>query len=1067
MCRVPYSEVHKMLINGSLKRDGSPAIVCAILCAIFVLFSCTQAYASSENAGTLTTESAVTETDSGRELAVDFIGGSTGYSVSVYDNANGLPTSEANAIAQTEDGFIWIGSYSGLVRYDGTNFERIDSKNGIANVVSLYVDKKERLWIGTNDSGVFCTEKGSLRKYDKASGLESLSIRSIAEDDEGNIYLATTEGIAIVDARNDELRIFVDERLYGEYIRSLCKGSGNTIYGITMNGDIFGLRSGRMYTYVSREDFAYGYVHAIFPDPERQDCIFLGTTESKVYRCLVRNGLRVIEETDVSPLHYINSLGFIDGLLWVCTDNGICFADKNRVRIFDEGPLSVAAENMMADYQGNLWFTSSQQGVMKIVANRFSDLFDQNYMNDAVVNATCKYGDDLYIGTKNNGIIVLSKDKYRVDEIPLSYSVHSNGEPGEYKDLIKMLEKARIRDIETDSKGRLWICSFGETPLVCYDGEKAMIYSTMDGMPSDRARAFCERSDGSYAVAFTGGLVIIKDDIPTAVYTEKEGILNTEILTVTEGYSGELIIGTDGGGLFIIEDGKVTGIDTDSGLPSDIVLRVKKDNDGAVLWIITGNSIAYMTGDRKIVTVREFPYSNNFDIYENKYGEMWVLSSNGIYVVPKSELLANGMIDPMFYGIQNGLPCITTANSFSALTDDGHLYISGRTGVAKVNINDRNNAVGAIKMSVPYVDADGVMIYPDKDGRFVLNPDVKKLVIYSYVYNYSLSDPTVTYWLDGFEETKITVDRSELGPVTYTNLKGNDYTFVMELHDRNSSEQKTMKVTIVKNLAVHEQLWFRIMCLVLGIGLIVGIVAIYIKRKMNAYRKKEQENKILVREIVEAFAKVVDMKDKYTNGHSARVAEYTALMAEELGYDEETIDKFTNIALLHDIGKVGIPVEVLNKPGKLTDEEYAIIKSHSALGYETLKGISIMPDLAIGAGSHHERPDGKGYPNGLTQDEIPRVSQIIAVVDTFDAMYSNRPYRKRMNFERAVSIIKEASGTQLTPDAVDAFMRLVEKGKICRAEDDEGFGTTENIDNIHKQFSEQEKKEKKENVQNV
>ncbi|MER2152463.1 MAG: HD domain-containing phosphohydrolase, partial [Candidatus Limivicinus sp.] len=176
----------------------------------------------------------------------------------------------------------------------------------------------------------------------------------------------------------------------------------------------------------------------------------------------------------------------------------------------------------------------------------------------------------------------------------------------------------------------------------------------------------------------------------------------------------------------------------------------------------------------------------------------------------------------------------------------------------------------------------------------------------------------------------------------------------------------------------------------------------------------------------------------------------------ELGYDDETIERYYRIALLHDIGKVGIPPEVLNKAGKLTDEEFETIKSHVTKGYETLKEISIMPELAVGAQAHHERPDGKGYPNHLKGDEIPRVAQIIAVADCFDAMYSNRPYRNRMNFDKAVSIIKEVGGTQLTQDVVDAFLRLVEKGEF-RDPDDHGGGTTENIDNIHKRQNEAEK----------
>ena len=117
-----------------------------------------------------------------------------------------------------------------------------------------------------------------------------------------------------------------------------------------------------------------------------------------------------------------------------------------------------------------------------------------------------------------------------------------------------------------------------------------------------------------------------------------------------------------------------------------------------------------------------------------------------------------------------------------------------------------------------------------------------------------------------------------------------------------------------------------------------------------------------------------------------------------------------------------------------------------------------MPELATGAGAHHERPDGKGYPNGLKGDEIPRVAQIIAVADTFDAMYSNRPYRNRMNFEKVVSIIREISGTQLTTDVVDAFLRLVEKGEFRDPEDD-GGGSTEDITNIRKGHEDSVEKE--------
>ncbi|MBP5178921.1 MAG: HD-GYP domain-containing protein, partial [Lachnospiraceae bacterium] len=271
----------------------------------------------------------------------------------------------------------------------------------------------------------------------------------------------------------------------------------------------------------------------------------------------------------------------------------------------------------------------------------------------------------------------------------------------------------------------------------------------------------------------------------------------------------------------------------------------------------------------------------------------------------------------------------------------------------------------------------------------------------------------------------------------------------MILQDAFGKGSNHLDITIKKAKSIFEESWFKLLLLLTGIGLLAGVIVFVVQRKTKALLKKNEQNRIFINEMSQAFAHTIDMKDKYTNGHSQRVAEYTAMLTKELGYDDETVEKYKNIALLHDIGKISIPPEVLNKQGKLTDQEFNIIKSHSAQGYMALKEISIMPELAVGAGQHHERPDGKGYPKGLKGDQISRVAQIIAVADTFDAMYSDRPYRKRMNFEKAVSIIKEVSGTQLTEDVVDAFLRLVDRG-FFKAEDDDGGGSTEDINNIHK-----------------
>ena len=135
-----------------------------------------------------------------RALSVDPTGLSEGFSAVLYDNSNGLPTSEANAIAETGEGFIWIGSYAGLIRYDGNTFVRMDSTGGLTSIKCLYVDSRNRLWIGTNDNGIAVMEKGNLRRWGKLDGMKSAHTRDITEGPDGTIYIATNSGISMIDS---------------------------------------------------------------------------------------------------------------------------------------------------------------------------------------------------------------------------------------------------------------------------------------------------------------------------------------------------------------------------------------------------------------------------------------------------------------------------------------------------------------------------------------------------------------------------------------------------------------------------------------------------------------------------------------------------------------------------------------------------------------------------------------------------------------------------------------------------------------------------------------------------
>lgn len=192
--------------------------------------------------------------------------------------------------------------------------------------------------------------------------------------------------------------------------------------------------------------------------------------------------------------------------------------------------------------------------------------------------------------------------------------------------------------------------------------------------------------------------------------------------------------------------------------------------------------------------------------------------------------------------------------------------------------------------------------------------------------------------------------------------------------------------------------------------------------------EKTKENENLFIHVVESLADAIDAKDNYTKGHSGRVAVYSKEIARRYGYDEKQQEQVFMMGLLHDVGKIGVPDEVINKPGRLTDEEFAKIKKHPGIGGKILGNIKEMPELAAGAKWHHERYDGKGYPEGLSGDDISEEARIIAVADAYDAMTSNRSYRGALPVEVVRGEIEKGKGSQFDPKFADIMIEMIDEG---------------------------------------
>ena len=731
-----------------------------------------------------------------------------GYTSRLYDAENGLPTSDANCILSTSDGYIMIGSYSGVILYDGSSFERMDASDGLTSARAMIEDSKGRIWIGTNDNGVVMLDGGERVHYTYRDGLSSSSVRAITEGEDGVIYLGLATGLACI-GEDMVLRTIDDERLNSENIVRLVSSTRGYVYGCTKKGDIFRLSGGKVAEYHSGATLGIGTVTTLFPDPEDPHSMYFGTDSDKVYYGTIGATKGGLKEIDVAPADDICWITSACNRIWINSSNTAGYLDSDRTfHAMGDIPMNDGIEMMEPDYQGNLWYASSRQGVMKVVTSNFMDMTEAYDLPEEVVNSTCVLDGMLYIGTDRGLQILDLKDLIPVEN-----------------ELTRSIGQSRIRCITSDDDGNLWISTYEESKgLICCsrDGEITS-YNEDNGLANDHVRCTLQSSDGSILVATNGGLNIIKDKKIVMTAGAGDVIKNTVFLTLEEGKNGEIYAGTDGGGIYIIKPDGVRNIGREDGLTSDVILRIKRDEKRDVYWIITSNSIEYMQ-DGRITEVEDFPYNNNFDIFFGEDDNIWILSSYGVYCVKADDMLSGESFDYKLYNSKNGLPSVPTANAYSELDDNGDLYISGRTGVGKVNIEDFFEERDHVKLGVRSVYFRDEEIRPDDTGTYIIPAGSGRIQINAAILDYTMTNPTVRMYLEGSGDTGITETQSDLSSLEYTKLEYGNYELHIQIINESSGEvYQDTTVSFVKKPHFTELIAVRILLIVL-LAALVGVI---------------------------------------------------------------------------------------------------------------------------------------------------------------------------------------------------------------------------------------------------
>ncbi|RKM59966.1 diguanylate cyclase [Butyrivibrio sp. CB08] len=720
------------------------------------------------------------------------------YAGVLYDADSGLDSVEVNALAQTEDGYVWAGTYTGLYIYDGYRFRIMDIDDRIKNVTELLVDSRGRMWIGTNDNGVACydVKSGDITFFTIEEGLSSNVIKTIAEDYEGNIYVGTATQLCMI-GLDMSVESFGGNSYYG--INKLAS-SGDTVAGIRSDGSIVVFSDKRL-IYVLGGDFTT--VAA-----ESEGNYIVGSSTNFTGRLFFSEG-----KTDLMSKQYSDDLSYYNKILYsrdykgafLCCENGIGFlSDKGSLSTLTTDDFASSIVDVITDYQGNVWFASNKLGIKKYSWNPFEDIFARSDVPSNVVNSVLVWGGILYAGT-STGLVTIDLKTYYSVPIP-----HP-----------EVLRNVLIKNIMCDSKDNIWFSTYGEAGVVKMrpDGSIVTFNQENKGAEGDVFNLTYELSDGQILAASNTGLSYIQGNAVVKTLGEYDGITE-QILCIQEGAGGVIYAGSDGGGIYVIRNGElVATLDEEENLQTMVVLKIVPCKGGYIF--VTSNALYYYNG-QKIKRLDAFPYSNNYDVFISDAGKAWVLSSNGIYVIDEKDLLEDGEYNYLVLNRSRGLHTSITSGSNYVLSGD-KLYLSCTNGVRRISTTDYDSFNNDYDIRLFELKA-GDEVIQEKNGEYTIPATSSRIQFDVAVLNFSFSDPLLHIYLEGIEDEGIWCNQTDMRSLTFTNLPYGDYMLHVEVLDTSGTNVIREEVfPIHKESQLFERSYFK-----LYLAAVVAFLVMYI-----------------------------------------------------------------------------------------------------------------------------------------------------------------------------------------------------------------------------------------------
>lgn len=965
--------------------------------------------------------------------------------ITSYD---GLSHDTVYSIAQDKDGYLWFGTEDGLNQYNGYEIQVYrggDKENSIgnANCAFLYVDNSNAIWIASWGGGieVLDQENGVVRSYmNDPSNPDSISdnnVHYIFQDSKDTLWFGTyTKGLNRFDSNSDKFKVYThndndQKSIIDNRVWWISEDVDGALLIATNKGlDKFNPET-ETFIHFSQIEYRVRTIywdknHTLWLGTQNGLCRFdTGTGEYKYY--LHNNGDPVAEI--VTSIFEDSNNNF-----WVGSSKGVNLFDREtglfKTYTHDSNDNDSLSNDdvrvIFEDKSANLWIGTRGGGVNKvdIKPSKFqhyeNDQNDRITLSDINIFSVFQSSDEIiWVGTNNGGLnkfdLKNNTKEYLLTDITkeenrnisaICEDVNSMwvGSLGGLNRIDKLtgnvftykndssnsetLSHNTVLSLVKDSTNTFWIGTLaglnrygateGQFIRYLYDKENPSSIS------SDTINCLYEDTTHGLWVGTSKGLNLFdreRETFTRYIYDKEnnQGISDNIIHCIYEDSANDIWIGTQYGlNQFDRESNMFTSYTTEDGLPNNCIRGIVEDSAGT-LWISTNKGISC------------------FDRNENKFTN---------------------------YDVLDGLQGNGYNNNSCTITRNGEILFGGPTGLDFINSeNISKNTFSPQIVITSFRVMDKEFDYKTlvkETGRISLPYDENKISV-----EFSSLDFTITernqyaYMLEGFDNDWINL--GNVNVLNYTNMPSGNY--MLKIKGTNS-DGIWNEEGLSLNIYVSPPWWASLIAYIFYFFLAILLIYLIIKYTTRRQKQRNESLEEMFKKTIQVMSKIGEIRDPYTAGHQRKVQQLSCAIASEMGLSQDMINNIYYGSLIHDIGKINISSDFLNKPGKLKDVEFMILQTHVAHGNDIIKEIGFPEQILAIVCQHHERLDGKGYPEGISGAQIGIESRIVAVADVVEAMSSDRPYRPALGIDVALEEIIKYRGVKYDENVVDACIKL-------------------------------------------